>query len=429
VVSTSGDDFFRELEWRGFLDGTTSADIETFLSESRRTLYVGFDPTAPSLHLGSLIPVMALAHAQRHGHRPLALVGGGTGLIGDPSGKSTERTLLTREKTEENADGIRNQLVKFFDLSSPEQGLLLNNVDWLGPLQYVEFLRDVGKHFSVNEMIKRDSVRIRLEERDQGISYTEFSYMLLQAYDFQYLCQHHDCTIQMGGRDQWGNIVSGMDLIRRMLGRRSEGITFPLLMSSSGKKFGKTEEGAVWLDAERTSPYQMYQYWLQTADQDVVRYLKLFTFLERARITELDEEAQQHPEGRVAQKALAAACTGVLHGDAAVRAVESATGILFGAWEGAVSEETVRTLAAEVPTTEIARDELAKGIGLVDFLVRVKVAESKGAARKLIEGGGAYLNNERQTATQRTVTLEDIKMPGAILLRSGKKSYQLALVR
>ena len=425
----SADAFFRELEWRGFLEGTTGEDVETFLAESRRTMYVGFDPTAPSLHLGSLIPVMALAHAQRHGHRPLALVGGGTGLIGDPSGKSSERTLLTREKTEENAEGIRKQLEKFFDLSSPERGLLLNNAEWLARLNYVEFLRDIGKHFSVNEMIKRDSVRIRLEERDQGISYTEFSYMLLQAYDFLHLCEHHDCTIQMGGSDQWGNILSGKDLIRRMLGRRSEGLTFPLLMTSSGKKFGKTEEGAVWLDAERTSPYRMYQYWLQTADQDVVRYLKLFTFLDRGRITELDAEVRERPDARAAQRALAAECTGILHGAAAVRAVESASSILFGAWEGAISEETVRTLAAEVPTAEIAREELAKGIGLVDLLVKVKVAESKGAARKLIEGGGAYLNNERQTLAQRTVTLEDVKMPGAILLRSGKKSYQLALVR
>ncbi len=311
----SADAFFRELEWRGFLEGTTGEDIETFLCESRRTMYVGFDPTASSLHLGSLIPVMALAHAQRHGHRPLALVGGGTGLIGDPSGKSSERTLLTREKTEENAEGIRKQLEKFFDLASPERGLLLNNAEWLASLNYVEFLRDIGKHFSVNEMIKRDSVRIRLEERDQGISYTEFSYMLLQAYDFLHLCKHYDCTIQMGGSDQWGNILSGKDLIRRILGRRSEGITFPLLMTSSGKKFGKTEEGAVWLDAERTSPYQMYQYWLQTTDQDVVRYLKLFTFLDRGRITELDAEVQA--ASRRARGAEGAGCR--MHGSPARR--------------------------------------------------------------------------------------------------------------
>src|SRR5580698_2568923 len=289
MATQNNDNFLEELRWRGFLEATTSDDIDAYLCESRRTMYVGFDPTADSLHLGNLIPVMALAHAQRHGHRPLVLVGGGTGLIGDPSGKTSERTLLTREKAEYNASQIRTQLSRFFDLSTEDEGLMLNNADWLLSLGLLEFLRHTGKHFSVNEMIKRDSVRIRLEERDQGISYTEFSYMLMQAYDFLHLCKHYDCTIQMGGRDQWGNIVSGMDLIRRMLGRRGEGIVFPLLMTSSGKKFGKTEEGAVWLDAERTSPYQMYQYWLQTADQDVVKYLKLFTFLDRDRIAELEE--------------------------------------------------------------------------------------------------------------------------------------------
>jgi tyrosyl-tRNA synthetase len=249
--------FLEELRWRGFLDAVTSTDLDSYLCEACRTMYVGFDPTADSLHLGSLIPVMALAHTQRHGHRPLVLVGGGTGLIGDPSGKSSERTLLTKEKAEENAAGIRAQLSKFFDLSSAERALMLNNIEWLAPLNLVDFLRDIGKHFSVNEMVKRDSVRMRLEERDHGISYTEFSYMLLQAYDFLYLCQHYDCTMQMGGSDQWGNILSGKELIRRVLGVRAEGITFPLLTTSTGKKFGKTEEGAVWLDAARTSPYQM----------------------------------------------------------------------------------------------------------------------------------------------------------------------------
>ena len=281
-----------ELRWRGFLEAVTSEDLDSYLSETRRTLYVGFDPTADSLHLGSLIPVMALAHCQRHGHRPLVLVGGGTGLIGDPSGKSIERSLLTLEQSEANAAAIRAQLSNFFDLSSEDRALMLNNAEWLLPLDLVGFLRDVGKHFSVNEMIKRDSVRTRLEERDQGISFTEFAYMLLQAYDFYHLYQHYGCSVQMGGSDQWGNILSGKELIRRILGERGEGITFPLLTTSSGKKFGKTEEGAVWLDANRTSPYQMYQYWLQTADADVVRYLKLFTFLDSTRIEELALEAE-----------------------------------------------------------------------------------------------------------------------------------------
>jgi tyrosyl-tRNA synthetase len=417
-----------ELRWRGFLDAVTSDDLDAYLNEARRTIYVGFDPTANSLHLGSLIPVMGLAHVQRHGHRPLVLVGGGTGLIGDPSGKASERTLLTKELAEENAAAIRVQLSRFFDLSSDDQALMLNNADWLGKLNLVDFLRDIGKHFSVNEMIKRDSVRMRLEERDQGISYTEFSYMLLQAYDFLHMCEHFDCSIQMGGSDQWGNILSGKELIRRILGRRGEGITFPLLTTSTGKKFGKTEDGAVWLDAARTSPYQMYQYWLQTPDADVVRYLKLFTFLTRERIDELECELQYRPEGREAQHVLAAECTAIVHGAKTVRAVEAASRILFSASSEVPTEETIALVAREVPVTGIPESELQAGIRLVDLLIRTRLAESKGAARKLIEGGGAYLNNERQTHAQKTVTADDLRWPGAILLRAGKKNYHLVRI-
>ena len=318
--------FLEELRWRGFLEATTSDDLDAFLCEGRRTIYVGFDPTADSLHLGNLIPVMGLAHAQRHGHRPLVLVGGGTGLIGDPSGKSSERTLLTREKAEANALAIRVQFGRFFEVDR-----MFNNADWLCSLNLLDFLRDTGKHFSVNEMIKRDSVRARLEERDYGISYTEFSYMLMQAYDFLYLFQNHDCTIQMGGSDQWGNILSGKELIRRVASGRAEGITFPLLTTSTGKKFGKSEEGAVWLDAKRTSPYQMYQYWLQTADADSVRYLKLFTFLDQPLILELEKEVAARPEKREAQRVLAAQTTAIVHGEDAVRAAEAASRILFQA--------------------------------------------------------------------------------------------------
>jgi tyrosyl-tRNA synthetase len=416
--------FLEELRWRGFLEATTSDDLDAFLAEAPRTIYVGFDPTADSLHLGNLIPVMGLAHAQRHGHRPLVLVGGGTGLIGDPSGKSTERSLLTKEKGEEHAAAIRSQLSRFFDLSSDDKALMLNNADWLCSLNLLDFLRDIGKHFSVNEMIKRDSVRTRLEERDQGISYTEFSYMLMQAYDFLYLFQHHDCTIQMGGSDQWGNILSGKELIRRVEGGRAEGITFPLLTTSTGKKFGKTEEGSVWLDAERTSPYQMFQYWLQTADADVVRYLKLFTKLERDDIQHLELEAQSHPDGRKAQRELAFHCTALIHGYAAAEAAEAASRILFGSDETPAGE-TIAMLFRELPHTQAE-----PGIPLVDLLVRTRLAESKGAARKLVEGGGVYLHNERQTQPQRTVSADDSKWGGgAILLRTGKKNYHLVLVR
>lgn len=418
-----------ELRWRGFLDAMTAEDLDAYLNEGRRTIYVGFDPTADSLHLGSLIPVMGLAHVQRSGHRPLVLVGGGTGLIGDPSGKSSERTLLTKELAEQNAVAIRAQLSRFLDLSSDERALMVNNVDWLAKLNLVDFLRDVGKHFSVNEMIKRDSVRVRLEEREQGISYTEFSYMLLQAYDFLYMCQHFDCTIQMGGSDQWGNILSGKELIRRMLGRRGEGITFPLLTTSTGRKFGKTEEGAVWLDPARTSPYQMYQYWLQTADADVVRYLKLFTFLDRERIETLERETERRPEAREAQRLLAAECTAIVHGAGTVRTVEAATRILFSASNEVPTRETIDLLAREVPVTEISRADLEPGIALVDLMIRTRLAESKGAARKLIEGGGVYLNNERQTEAQKKITAGDLKWPAAILLRTGKKNYHLVGVK
>ncbi|NDJ11085.1 MAG: tyrosine--tRNA ligase [Acidobacteriia bacterium] len=420
--------FLEELRWRGFLEATTSEELDAFLNGEKRTMYVGFDPSADSLHLGSLIPVMALAHAQRHGHRPLVLVGGGTGLIGDPSGKATERVLLTAETTAENAVAIRVQLSRFFDLSSDDNGLLMNNADWLCSLNLLEFLRDIGKHFSVNEMIKRDSVRTRLEERDHGISYTEFSYMLLQAYDFLHLYRAVGCSIQMGGSDQWGNILSGRELIRRIDGGESEGITFPLLTTSTGKKFGKTEEGAVWLDAKRTSPYQMYQYWLQTADADVVRYLKLFTFLGQETIDALAVEVAERPNAREAQRVLAAECTSVVHGAEAVKAVEAASKILFGAWDAEPAADVVATLAREMPSTTIPRSELEAGIPVGDALVRTGLAESKSAARKLVDGGGVYLNNVRVTAEKKTVTAADIVWPDAMLVRAGKKNYHLVLV-
>jgi tyrosyl-tRNA synthetase len=347
--------FLEELRWRGFLEALAGDDLEEHLATGRRTMYVGFDPTADSLHLGSLVPVMALAHAQRHGHRPLVLVGDGTGLIGDPSGKSAERTLLTKEAAAHNAACIRAQLARFFDLSSDDRALMMHNSEWLAPLNLIDFLRDIGKHFSVNEMVKRDSVRMRLEERDQGLSYTEFSYMLLQSYDFLHLFRHAGCTIQMGGRDQWGNIVSGMELIRRVEGGRAYCITFPLLTTSSGKKFGKTEEGAVYLDAARTSPYQMYQYWIQTPDLDVVRFLKLFTFLPKERIDELEAQVKSQPEKREAQRVLAAECTALVHGPETVRAVEAASRILFSGSDEAASAETIELLAREVPVTRVAR--------------------------------------------------------------------------
>ena len=422
-------DLIAEFRWRGFLAQTTCEDATEFLLAERRTIYVGFDPTAASLHLGSLVPVMGLAHAQRHGHRPIALIGGGTGLIGDPSGKSAERLLVTREKAAENGEGIRKQLARFFDLTTPQNGLMLNNADWLTTLNLIDFLRDVGKHFSVNEMIKRDSVRTRLEERDQGISYTEFSYMLLQSYDFLHMAQHYDCSMQMGGSDQWGNILSGKELIRRTLGMRAEGVTFPLLTTSTGKKFGKTEEGAVWLDADLTSPYQMFQYWMQTPDADVVAYLKLFTFLDQPAIAALEADVAAKPEAREAQRTLAAECTRIVHGDEAMRSVDQASKILFGAADFVPDAATIALLGREVPSSQILRSELDAGVPLPDFLVRTHLADSKGAARKLLEGGGVYVNNKRVGADKKTITGADVEWPGAILARSGKKSYHLLIVR
>jgi tyrosyl-tRNA synthetase len=295
-------------------------------------------------------------------------------------------------------------------------------------LNLIDFLRDIGKHFSVNEMIKRDSVRSRLEERDHGISFTEFAYMLLQAYDFLHLFQHYGCTVQAGGSDQWGNIISGMDLVRRILGQRGYGITLPLLTTSTGKKFGKTEDAAVWLDSQRTSPYQMYQYWIQTADADVVRFLKLFTFLSQEQILELEREVESLPDRRAAQQVLAAECTAIIHGSEAVRAVEAASRILFSGSDEAATPETIAVLAREIPTTEITQQELDSKIDLPDLLVRVGLAESKAAARRLIEGGGVYLNNDRQDRAQRTVSAVDMNGPGAILLRAGKKNYHLVRI-
>jgi tyrosyl-tRNA synthetase len=418
----------KELHWRGFLEAITSDDLDAHLCESRRMIYAGFDPTADSLHIGNLVPVMALAHVQRQGHVPLVMVGGGTGLIGDPSGKAAERKLMTPEEAGSNAEAVRKQLTNFFDLSSQDKGQMLDNAEWLTPLNLISFFRDIGKHFSVNEMMKRDSVQRRLEERDQGISYTEFSYMLLQAYDFLHLFQNHACTIQLGGSDQWGNILSGMELIRRVTGQRGHGITHPLLTTSSGGKFGKTEDGAVWLDARRTSPYQMYQYWLQTADADVVRYLKLFTFLEQSRILELESEVQARPDQREAQRVLAAECTSIIHGVDTARTVQAASRILFSPSEEIPTAEAIAVLAREMPATVISRAEFDSPIGLVDLLLRTNLAESKASARKLIEGGGVYLNNVRQEQPQKAISMVDSKWPGAIMLRVGKKNHHLVQI-
>jgi tyrosyl-tRNA synthetase len=420
------------LEERGFIEQITDTGLREAAASQSLKCYVGFDPTARSLHLGHVIPVMGLAHFQRMGHVPIALVGGGTGMIGDPSGKTAERQLLSKEDVEANAQRLQAQLSKFFRFEGPHAALLLNNAEWLLPLKLVDFLRDIGKHFSINAMIAKESVRWRLEERGQGISFTEFSYMLLQAYDFYHLFEHYGCSVQAGGKDQWGNITAGIDLIRRMSGGTAHGITFPLLTTAAGVKIGKTEgtEGGemIWLDPEMTSPYRMYQYWINTDDRDVIQFLKLFTFLELSEIGELEESLKQAPGKREPHRALAFEFTRLAHGENAARAVRAASEILFGSEVREVSQEVFDALAAEVPSTRISKGRLKEGIPLMDILVEAKLTKSKRAARDLITQSGAYVNNIAWRDVAAKINLTHALSGRAVLLRTGKKTYHLLVV-
>jgi len=420
------------LEERGFIEQITDTGLREAAATQSLKCYVGFDPTARSLHLGHVIPVMGLAHFQRMGHIPIALVGGGTGMIGDPSGKTAERQLLSREDVEANAQRLQAQLSKFFRFEGPHAALLLNNGEWLLPLKLVDFLRDIGKHFSINAMIAKESVRWRLEERGQGISFTEFSYMLLQAYDFYHLFEQYGCSVQAGGKDQWGNITAGIDLIRRMSGGSGHGITFPLLTTAAGVKLGKTEgaEGSemIWLDAEMTSPYRMYQYWINSDDRDVIKFLKLFTFLELSAIGELEESLKQDPGKREPHRALAFEFTKLAHGENTAQAVRGASEILFGSEVREISKEVLDALAAEVPCTRISKERLSEGILLVDLLVETKLAKSKRAVRDLISQGGAYVNNVAWRDVEAKINLTQALSGRAILLRSGKRTYHFLIV-
>ena len=419
------------LEERGFVEQITDTGMREAAATRTIKCYVGFDPTARSLHLGHVIPVMGLAHFQRTGHIPIALVGGGTGMIGDPSGKTVERQLLSKDDVEENARRLRNQLSKFFSFDGPRAALLLNNAEWLMPLKLVDFLRDIGKHFSVNSMIAKESVRWRLEERGQGISFTEFTYMLLQAYDFYHLHKYFGCTAQAGGKDQWGNITAGIELIRRMSGGSAHGLTFPLLTTASGVKIGKTEgsQGSemVWLDPELTSPYRMYQYWINTDDRDVVKFLKLFTFLDLETIGGLEETLRRTPEKREPHRALAFEFTKLVHGDGAAKAVREVSEILFGREVKEISPEAFDALAAEVPATRVSKDRLQQGIPLVDALIETKMVQSKRAARDLIGQGGAYVNNRAWKDFGARMDSAQAISGRAVLLRSGKKTYHLLM--
>ena len=413
-------DLLAELDWRGFVHHATR-DLAAHLATGRRTLYCGFDPTAPSFQVGNLMPLMLLRQFQLAGHRPIVLMGGGTGLIGDPSGKQTERPLLSEEQIRENVRRQRDQLVRLFDFDAKEtRALVLNNADWLVDQRLVAFLRDVGKHFSVNVMMQKESVKARL---DAGISYTEFSYMLLQAYDFLHLYRKEQCTIQVGGSDQWGNITAGIDLIRRVEGGEAHGLVGPLFTTASGAKFGKTEAGSVWLDPSLTSPYKLYQFWMNTDDRDAERYLKLFTLLSQDEIKALLKSHHKDPSRREAQQKLAIEVTQLVHGKEACQSAVTASAILFDEFSPRdVAPSAFDALAQEIPTVAL---EIRDGLTLVEAVVRAGLAKSKSEARRQIEQGGIYLNQERVKDVARTIGPADWIAGRNLLLRKGKKDYGL----
>lgn len=415
---------YDDLEARGFIEKATSEEIPKLLTGGPITCYIGFDPTAPSFHAGNLIPILGLARFQRAGHRPLAIVGGATGMIGDPSGKSKERNLLGQGTLEKNMTSLRAQLERFLDFG-PGGALLLNNADWLGRFGYIEFLRDVGKSFRLGEMLAKETVRSRVSS-EAGISYTEFSYMLLQAYDFLHLHDTYGCVLQAGGSDQWGNITSGIELIRKTRGKPAYGIVFPLLLDSTGQKLGKTSDGErVWLDPELTSAYRFYQYWFNAGDADAVRFLKLFTFLPIEEIASIEKESASAPEKRASQRRLAEEVTRLVHGEEALRGAVKASEAMFGGSVAGIDARTLDDIFADVPSAELPRDRLAGGLSIVDFLVESGLSAGKGAARRLIDGGGVYLNNVRVESAERSVTADDLVAGSAIVLRQGKKNYRI----
>jgi len=420
--------FFNELKWRGFLHSATQG-AEKHLAEDKVTGYIGFDPSASSLHVGSLLPIMGLVHLQRYGHFPIAVAGGGTGMIGDPSGKTQERKLLSKDEIRQNLDGIRRQLSQFLDFNAKiNPARIVNNADWLSQLSFMDFLRDVGKYFSVNEMLAKESVKSRLDQ-EQGMSFTEFSYALLQSYDFLQLNQSYNCTLQMGGSDQWGNIVSGIDLIRRLRGAEAHGIVFPLITTSSGVKFGKTESGTVWLDGSQTSPYRFYQFWYNTDDRDAIQYLKFFTLLGHERINEFQHLLETAPEKREAQAVLAQEVTRRVHGETALAQALKASKIFFGGEITDVDEKELLDIFSDVPSIDFPKADLGgEGFSLVQFVEKAGAAKSRGDARRSIESGGIYLNNQRVADVKKQVTIRDSIRGKFIVLRKGAKNYFLVKI-
>jgi tyrosyl-tRNA synthetase len=421
-------DIVADLQWRRLIHQSTEEQpaLTRWLAERPRTVYAGFDPTADSLHVGSLLPLLLLRRFQRAGHRPIALVGGATGMIGDPSGKSEERKLLSEEVLRANLAGIEAQTRHYLDVGSgPTQAVVVNNFDWMNRISYIDFLRDVGKNFPVNVMLAKESVKARLERPDSGMSYTEFSYMLLQAYDFVYLNEHFGCELQVGGSDQWGNITAGIDLARRMCGVQLYGITCPLLTKSDGTKMGKTESGTVWLSAERTSPYQFYQYWINVEDADAGKCLRFLTDLSHDEIQSLDADRAADPAKRASQRRLAEELTRLAHDEAGLAAARRATDIFFGAEISQLSDRQLSEIFADVPSKDVARSRLAEGLPLIDALVEAGLAKNKSEARRAIEQGGAYINNHRISSLDYKLSDNDLASETVIVLRSGKKKYAL----
>jgi len=420
---------FEELQWRGLVaDCTDTAELTKKLS-APITVYCGFDPTADSLHVGNLVPLLVLRRFQLLGHHPIAVAGGATGYIGDPSGKTQERQLLTREVLNHNIASVKTQLAKLLEFDAaqtPNQNpaRLVDNASWTEGISYLEFLRDIGKHFSVNQMVAKESVRARMEDREAGISYTEFSYMLLQAFDFMVLCRDANCELQIGGSDQWGNITAGIELARKKLGRQLYGLTLPLITNADGSKFGKTAAGAVWLDAGRTSVYKFYQFWINTDDRTVINYLKYFTFLAADEIAALEKQHAENAGARAAHKALAKAVTDLIHGESATQEALRASEILFGGKLEGIAETTFNEIVGEVPTKEIEKSKLdGAGVPLLELLVHAGLCPSKGQARKDLEGGGVNVNNVREASAGRAVTAADLLFGKHVLLRKGKKNY------
>jgi tyrosyl-tRNA synthetase len=426
---------YEELEARGLIfQCTAPEDLQKRLSEGQITIYIGFDPTADSLHIGNLVSLLTLARFQRAGHHVIAVAGGATGMIGDPSGKSEERSFLSDATLANNVACVKQELARFLDFSGERPARLVDNADWTKPVSFLTFLRDVGKSFSINDMLRKDSVRSRLEEREQGISYTEFSYMLLQAFDYAHLFETYHCELQAGGSDQWGNITAGIELIRKRHQKQVFGLTTPLVTDSQGKKFGKSEKGALFLSAHKTSPYQFYQFWIRTLDADVIRYLKIFTFLPLDEISALEQEVKNNPSQRAAQKRLATEMTKLVHGEKELESVQRATEAMFGDPEAlkTLSAGAMRDIAEEIndeqggkgPALPIANLEGA-GISLVELLVRYNLFPSRGQAREGIKGGGVYVNNRKEIDINKNISTTDLLQGRYVLLRKGKKERRM----